>query len=197
MDVEGMAGRMLEAVEMTAPVHPWVMAARAGYRVRMGPGSLPAMTLGPTIVVPEHREERRAFAVLHELAHAALRNSGHDDPEGLVDAIASAVLLPREPFARDVEETRGDLDALKARHPFASYEAIGRRIVALRGGSLLVHDIGPRGKRVRQSGTLPHRTLARALVLEAHASGRPLGPPEMRAVPVRDGAWSRVLLLSL
>lgn len=191
-----MAGRMLEAVEMVAPVHPWVMAARAGYRVRMGPSRLPAMTLGPTIVVPEHREERRAFAVLHELAHAALRNAGHADPEELVDALASAVLLPRATFARDIDETGGDLAALKARHPFASYEAIGRRVVALRGGALVVDDIGPMGRRVRTTGRVRHRTLARSLVLEAHASGEVVGPEEARATPVRDGCWSRVVLVA-
>ncbi|MBK8260191.1 MAG: ImmA/IrrE family metallo-endopeptidase [Nannocystis sp.] len=197
VDVEGLASEMLESVEMGCPVHPWTMAARAGYVVRVGPARYPAMTLGPTIVVPDHRDERRAFAVLHELAHATLRNAGLPDPETTVDLVASAALLPRAAFLRDVERTGGNLHALKRLHPHASYEAIARRLVAVCGGAVTVHDVGPRGHRSRTAGA-PRRlgALARSLVLEAHHGGEVVGPDEARAYPIKDGAWSRVVLVT-
>lgn len=193
VDVEGMAARMLDAVEVAAPICPWTMAARAGFAVKVGPARQPAMTLGPVIVVPPHRVERRAFSVAHELAHAALRCADLDDNERTVDAVASAVLLPRGAFARDVADVGADLRALKARHPRASYEAIGRRVAALLGATLTIHDVGPRGVRVRGSTSI--RPLERALVLEARASCEAVGPEDMRACPVTDGPWSRVLVL--
>ena len=172
VDVEGIAARMLDAVEVAAPVCPWTMAARAGFAVKVGPARRPAMTLGPVIVVPPHRVERRAFSVAHELAHAALRWAGENDDEPTVDAVASAVLLPREAFARDVADVGADLRALKVRHPRASYEAIGRRVAALIGARLAIHDVGPRGVRMR--GAPP--PALEALALEARACGEALGP---------------------
>lgn len=153
------------------------------------------MTLGPSIVVPDHRVERRAFAVLHELAHATLRNVGVPDDEKTVDTLASAVLLPRATIVDQILTLGPDVFALKARHPNASHEAIARRVVSLCGGALVVHDRSSRGARSRTSGSVK-RELARKLILEAHASGEVVGNDDARAFPVRDGEWSRVLLVA-
>jgi len=195
-DVEDVAERLLDAAEMEGPTHPWRVAVRFGFDVRIGLPRMPATVLGRVIVVPDHRVERRGFAVLHELAHVALRTMRVRDTEARVDAVASAVLLPRASFTRDVARLGSDVHALKVVHPFASHEAIARRLVQLGLAAVTVHDRGPRGVRCRRVGarrTPP--TLERALVLEAHASGEVVGPPEVRAYPVRDGAWSRVIVV--
>lgn len=94
---------------------------------------------------------RRTFTLLHELAHLLLRNAGvcdlhdsyttqnYDPTEVFCNAVAAAVLMPREQFLRDPDVRRGrstvewsdqDLGTI-ARHFTTSREATLRRLLTL------------------------------------------------------------------
>lgn len=192
-DAEDVAARLTGAVE--GAVHPWELARSSGYEVRVGPPRMPAILLGHTIVVPRHRAERRAFAVMHELAHATLRRLGEPDDEHLVDAVACAALIPRASVIAVVREHGADLRRLKERHPFASYEAIARRLSQLGLGASVVHDVGPRGLVTKRIGSFTLDPHARSLLRIARNEDRDVADRATRAYGLRDGRWSRVIIV--
>jgi hypothetical protein len=192
-DVEDVAARIFEAAD--GVVHPWELARLNGYEVRVGPPRLPAMLLGRTIIVPRHRTERRAFSVMHELAHALLRSIGEPDDERLVDEVACASLMPRPSMLAVVRDHGVDLRALKEAHPFASHEALARRVKQLELGSAVVHDVGPRGRITKRIGAFTLDPHARTLLRIARNDNVDVADRGVRAYQVRDGAWSRVIVI--
>lgn len=103
-------------------------------------------------------EQRRAFAVLHELGHYVL---GIDAGEGACDALAAALLLPRRAFMRAARELGADWPALASR--FGCSESA----VALRWGEVVSDPlalVAPRSVRIRGADwAWPHEPGVRAL----------------------------------
>lgn len=86
-----LADRMLGSVEMTRPVNPWTMAARAGYRVRVNPDGTAGVVLGATLVVPGWPDEERGDEVLRLLALRAIETtSAPVEADDVVRALRAA-----------------------------------------------------------------------------------------------------------
>lgn len=73
--------------------------------LRVVEARLPPHSHGRTIVIPGHASEQaKAYFTAHEIGHLLLE--GEDRCEGLERAcsrIGAALMLPREPFARDLQ----------------------------------------------------------------------------------------------
>lgn len=201
-DLEELARELLEASDLSSPVDPELIAIDLGLTVLDGGPGCAGFLVGETILVDEAlRLERRAFTVAHELAHYVLRERGLPDPEHAANYLASAVLLPRDDFDRDLKRLGWDLIALCARHRFASFEAVARRIVALRGARAFVFDKPLRGQREPSWYSVPwgqHPSdEERLAAAEAVASGTPV---EVRAGltgwPVIQEDWARAITVT-
>jgi hypothetical protein len=79
--------------------------------------------------------------VAHEVGHYALRYCGEPDSEEAADYLASALMLPRRTFDRDLIETAWDLEQLCARHPNVTGEVVALRIPELREAMVTVADV--------------------------------------------------------
>lgn len=200
-DLEEVARVALEHADVGAPVDPELVADRHGLEVRNAVTE--GLLLGRTIYVREtHRRQRRAFAIAHELAHWLLRAAGLPDTETNCNYLASALLLPRLDFEADLRRVGWDLIALCARHPFASFEAVARRIVALRDARAHVFDKPLAGQRKPFRYSIPYGLVPteeeRAAAREAVLCGAPV---ELRtgltAWPVLEHDWHRAIVVSV
>jgi hypothetical protein len=139
-ELEELARLALERADISAPVNAAQLARRLGFTVYHAPDCL-GLLVGRGIYVDDAlRAERRHFSIAHELGHALQREAGLPDTERSADYLASALLLPKDDFDRDLRKRGWDLLALHARHRWASFEAIARRIVALREARAFVFD---------------------------------------------------------
>lgn len=199
---EGIAERLLEEHNLEPPIDPYDVVVALKLDVRISQRAMRPTILGRVIVVPAaQRPEREGFAVLHEIGHYIARQHG-DSSEHAANALASSLLMPRTAYGRDVRDARWSLFELKRRHPHASYEALARRIVALREAILVVADRAPERRQYRIRSRALGPRLARPLPIEerlieaADATGEVQGPCDLlRAWPIIDGDARRVLLV--
>lgn len=208
-ELEEVARDALEVADVGSPVRPRELARRLGFTVRdAGPrcGGL-LLPLQRVILVDEsERVERRAFAVAHELAHFLLRCRGletagtpYREAERQANYLASALLLPRDDFDRDLRTLGWDLFRLRSRHRWASFEALARRVVSLRGARAFVFDRPTHG-RPRwysvPSGLRPSPG-EREAAAEAAQAGAPVEAyAGVWGWPVLQHDWARVIVLS-
>lgn len=201
--LEQLATRTLEAVDARLPINPDVIAHRLGLTVADGgPGceGLLLEELGQILVDDSARRERRAFAVAHELGHFLLRRAALPDRERDADYVASALLLPRDEIERHLRRFGWDLEQLRMLHRWASFEALVRRIVALRPARAFIFDKPLEGQRRPRWYSIPwglrpsraEREVAR-LAAESGAPVHPYGG--LSAWPVLERDWHRVLTL--
>lgn len=200
-DLEELARETLEITDLSAPIDPELIAVDLELEVRDADAA-EGLLVGRTIYVPEtHRRQRRAFAVAHELGHWLLRARGERDDEHSVNYLASALLLPRDDFERGLRKLGWDLIALCAVHRWASFEAVVRRIVALREARAHVFDRPLAGQRAPSRYSIPwglHPTEEeRVAAREAVRAGAPV---EIRAGltawPVLEHDWHRAITLA-
>lgn len=202
-ELEEIARGALEQTDLGPPVDPDILAHRLQLEVMDGGAGCEGLLIGRWIFVDEAmRPERRAFAIAHEIGHHLLRRHGLEVPgrndERGADYLASALLLPRDDFERDLRRLGWDLIALHARHRHASFEAIARRIVALRDARAFVFDRPLRGQAHPSSYSVPWGLVPTddelAGVEAAIADG---GPVEvtcgLTAWPVIQHDWVRVI----
>lgn len=207
-DLEETARHELERANVGGSVDPEILVIDRGLTV-MDAGPSPnrrcrqGLLVGRSILIDEAlRRERRAFAIAHELAHFLLQLHGLPDTEANANYLASAMLLPRDDFGASLRRWGWDLIALHARHRLASFEAIARRIIALRSARACIFDKPLLGQAPPKSYVIPYdrsrpteeeRTAAR----EAVESGAPV---EMRAGltawPVLEHDWHRAITLA-
>lgn len=200
-DLEELARLVLDEADLGPPIDPELLAIDHELEVRDGGPGCQGFLIGHRIIVDEHlRPERRAFAIAHELAHHLLRRRGLHDTESNANYLASAMLLPREEFERDLRVTGWDLLLLRARHRYASFEALARRIVALRPARAFVFDKPLLGQRKPSWYSVPwgqrpseeERLAAREAVLYG-------APVEVSAGitgwPVIQEDWARAITL--
>lgn len=200
-DLEEMARLALERANAGAPVSPARVARALGLEIYDGgPGCL-GMLVGKRIYVDDSmRRTRRAFSIAHEIGHHLEREHGLPFREWRADYLGSALLLPRDDFERDLRRYGWDLLALAARHRWASFEAIARRIVALRPARACVFD-RPQGGRAKEY-VIPRRARRptpeeRAAADEAIAHGAPVEVRSgLAAWPIIETGWARAITLA-
>lgn len=203
-ELEQIATRVLEELDVQLPINPDVLAHRLGLTVvdgGRGCEGLLLLELGQILVDETLRPERRAFAIAHELGHYLLRREGLPDTERDANYLASALLLPRAEFERDLRREGWDLIKLRARYRWASFEALARRIVALREARAFVFDKPLAGQR--QPGWYSVPWGQRPTQTEKHAArmaaqlGAPVEPyGGLTAWPVLEHDWHRVITLT-
>jgi hypothetical protein len=207
-DLEEIARITLEEHDMGTPVNTEVLAKKLKLTIHTWP-ECEGVLVGTRIFVdPLLREERRQFAIGHEIGHYLRRQLGLEDAENVTatderaaDYLAAALLQPRLDFEAALKRHGWDLIRLHAIFRNASFEAIARRIVALRDARAVVHDRPLRGQRPAGWYTIPweHRPTheERLAVEEAIACGAPV---ELRtgltAWPVLQHDWHRAIALT-
>lgn len=191
---EGIARELLEATGCDdPPVDAFELAACCGLRILAKSG--PASISGDTIRVDMRtRRVRQHGQVAHELGHWALARAREDDSEEGAIYIATALMLPRLRFDRDLRET-WDIHELMQRHPNASAEQIARRICAMRGAVASVWDHGRQplllGSRRHQEPTVWEAEL----VTLARETGATQTQGRARAWLLPERPWRRVVVV--
>lgn len=154
-DREEIAREALERADLGTPVDAELLAHRLGFEIYDAAGSEGLLVGGKIFVDPAIRRERWHFAIAHEIGHALQRVAGIRDTEHGANYLASALLLPRDDFERDLRSCGWDLLCLRTRHRWASFEAVARRIVALREARAFVFDRPLRGQRAPSVYSVP------------------------------------------
>ena len=116
-------------------VDPLVLAvAWGGLRVRPEPHCTPHLIDGVIVYRAGASDDAIAWAAAHELSHAMIEWAGvkleRSHEERCANRIASALLLPRRPFLRDL--ACGDLDHVASLWPLATPWVLARRITEVR-----------------------------------------------------------------
>jgi hypothetical protein len=200
-ELEEIARLALEHADASAVVDPHLVAERHGLEVRTAPGCT-GVLIGHVVIVDDAlRAQRRAFAIAHELAHHLLREAGSPNTEARANYLAAALLLPRLDFEADLRRLGWDLLALCARHRAASFEAVARRIVALRDARAFVFDKPLDGQRRPRWYSVPRGHRPSAHELDAAREAATCGAPVcvvagVTAWPVLEHDWHRVITLT-
>lgn len=167
----------------------------------------------PTILLrPEPRDERRQWAVAHEIgehvAHRVFaqllvdpREAPPNAREEVASHLAGRLLLPDAWFAADASASGYDLLALKSTYPTASHELIARRMLDLQSSVIItIFDHGRLYfRRTNVPGQVPPPSPAELACWQtAHAENRPHrsddGPQPIQAWPVHEPGWKREIL---
>jgi hypothetical protein len=204
-DLEELAREALERADVGAPVDPEDIVISEGLKVLDGGPGCDGYLVGRKIYADDAlRRERRAFLISHELGHWIGKKYGPArgvrDSEQTANYIASALLLPKLEIERDLR--RGwDLIRICARHRWASFEAVARRIVALREARAVVFDRPLAGQRPPSWYTVPYGGRPTDLELdaarEAASCGAPVAiTPAITAWPVIEHDWARVITVA-
>lgn len=183
--------------------------------VKLSTGMAPA---AETIFLAEEpRRERRHWAVAHEIGESrAFRvfvELGVDPSEAppasreaVANALAGALLLPRDWFVRDGVRVEWDLFELKSIYVTASHEMIARRM--LESPPSVIVTLADQGRCVWRRGNRQSRPPAltppeRAAWNAAHEGGRPArcdrgelpdGVDDVRAWPIHEAGWKREII---
>lgn len=201
-DLEELARQTLEDADLGPPVDPDLIALELGLEVLDGGEACDGLLIGRQIFVDERlRPERRAFSIAHEVGHHLLRSNGLRDDERSANYLASALLLPRDDFQRDLRRFGWDLLQLRAAHRWASFEALARRVVALRTARAFVFDRPLRGQRGASVYSVPWgQRPTPEEQLAANEAVRSGAPVEVRAGltgwPVIQSDWARAITLA-
>lgn len=190
--LEGLAREIHDATGIEPPVDAFVLAEACGVVVR--PWSrADGMRIGDEVHYPVRaRLVRQHGVIAHELGHWLLERDGKDPrDEASADYLAGALLLPRAAFLRDLAETDWDLFALQLRHPNASAQMIVVRMTQVSPATASVWDAG-KLHRVYGEHDVEEARRVVDLALELE---EPIEVGEVRAFPVLDGAWRRVLVV--
>ena len=157
------------------------------------------------------RAEREQWAVAHELGEALAkevfskldvdpRTAPRHAREMVANAIASAILLPREFFATDGAALSWDLLALKEQYRTASHELIARRMLDV-SPPICISVYDQDRLTWRTSNVSGRRPPPSELELNArrraHESGEAViefGPPKTQAWPIHEQVWQREIV---
>ncbi len=204
-ELEELARQTLEKANIGTPVDPDILASELDVVVMDGGPNCHGLHLHDSNRIwidDSARSERRSFAVAHELAHLLLRRAGLPNTERNANYLASALLLPRDDFRRSMRRVGWELLLLKSEHRHASFEAIARRVVALRPRTRAwVFDkplAGQPGRKrycIPYGGRLTHEESEAARLAAGH--GAPLElVAGVEAWPLLEASWLRVIVLA-
>ncbi|WP_428304427.1 ImmA/IrrE family metallo-endopeptidase [Lacipirellula sp.] len=209
-----LADRLGLVVARDQPVANGALQPRARF-VKLARGVAPA---AETIFLAEEpRRERRHWAVAHEIGESrAFRVFAEFDVdpseappaarEAVANALAGALLLPREWFVRDGARVDWDLFELKAMYATASHELIARRM--LEAPPAIIVTLADQGRCVWRRSSSSHRPPPltppeRDAWTTAHQQGRPVqceraelpeGIVDVRAWPIHEEGWKREII---
>lgn len=200
---EELARVALEHADLSGAVSPYVLARRRGLRVLDGGHGCEGVLVGNRIIIDaSQRKTRRAFIVAHELGHHVQREAGIPDTEAGANYLASALLLPRGDFEPDLRRWGWDVLRIAAKYRHASFEAIARRICALREARACIFDRPLRGQKPESSYVVPWQH-GRPTPEEREAAEAAIehgAPIEIRtglvAWPVLEHDWHRVITVA-
>lgn len=176
------------------------VAKRLELRIVDGGAGCEGLLFGRDIIVDETLPKARwNFVVAHEIAHFDAQRSGRRDTEWAANYVASALLMPRDAAEAAFRRTGRDLLRLMSLFRQASGEAIARRLAALRGVRVFVHD-RPADAPAR-AYAVPWRLRPTPIELEAvdeaFRSGAPVEPyAGINAWPLFQEGWERVITIS-
>ncbi len=111
------------------PVDAFALARSVGIPVCFG--SIPHTDMQVIYVPRRLSYQRQQWLVAHELGHILLGRARMIDSEAGADLVALSLLLPRDPFLRDIYELGCVPERLASRHPACSHYVISRRIADL------------------------------------------------------------------
>jgi hypothetical protein len=127
--LEAVAADLLIGVETNPPVSSLNIAERCGFAIATP--NWRNKVRGPAVFVdfdwPQVQQEEEC--ALH-LAHWRLVRSGHSTTSEVTEYVARAIMLPYEPFLRDMRHTQ-DVRSLQRIHRYASARFIEQRLVDL------------------------------------------------------------------
>jgi hypothetical protein len=204
-ELEELAREALERANASTPVDPEEVVISEKLSVWNAGSGCDGYLVGRRIFIDDAlRRERRAFAIAHELGHHLQRKyagtRGLRDTEAGANYLASALLLPK--LEIEAELRRGwDLIRICARHRFASFEAVARRIVALREARAVVFDRPLAGQKPPSWYTVPYGGRPTDLELDAAREAASCGAPvaissAITAWPVIEHDWARVITVA-
>jgi hypothetical protein len=209
---------LAEAGWANPPVDAFQLAADLGYEIAFDArqeerGRFKRLAGRPTMFLsPDDRPERLQWAAAHEIGESAAWRvfdlldldpelAETDFRETVAAHLASALLLPRQPFEADVIRLDGDVPLLKSKYATASHELI--LTSQLRMEPLMLASVFDHGelRRRRTNGRLappPLMAVERQAQLRAHATGRPVvlagRGVRVQAWPIHEAGWKRELL---
>lgn len=191
-ELEGIASSVHDDLGM-APVDAFAIAEYLG--LRCAPWSKGHAVLSGDVirhpVPPKARPTRVHGLVAHEAAHALMREEGMAwKCEPSARYLAGALMLPRDPFARDMARTGWDLHALRELHPNASAEMIVVRMTQLSQATAWVWDNGRLARQYGIDEADVSEYVDRVLTVEEPVIDGAIG-----AWPVFDRHWRRVIVL--
>ncbi|MEN6449395.1 MAG: ImmA/IrrE family metallo-endopeptidase [Thermoguttaceae bacterium] len=209
------AGPPIDAVQLARRLNialAWddQQQGRARY-VRLG-GHRPASDRPTILLRPDPRQERRHWAVAHEIGeHVAYRVFARwgEDPrtappgarEQVANQLAGRLLLPTSWFAADGAACEWDLIELKSRYRTASHELIARRMLECRPA--VVISIFDQGRISFRRSNLPGRVPPplpgemkcwRTIREECRPQQSRHGPALIQGWPIYEEQWKREIL---
>jgi hypothetical protein len=195
--LEGIARDLWESIGSPLPVDAFRLAEALGFEVQPWPKSFGAR-VGTTIRYPmKVRLVRQHRIVAHEVSHWGCEQAGLDPQcEESADRLASSLMLPRSPFVRDMDSTDYDLFELARRHPNCSHELIIVRMTQVSPATASVWDAG-KLHRCYGAELVDDYYAEAALVDRVLETEAPLADGALRAWPVFDGRWRRVIVVRL
>lgn len=139
---ERTAQAALDACGLCSGGWPAEVAETLGFRIQEEPGLVPLRIRGSSwpgsgvvLLSPALAERQRGFVTLHEMGHCYLHDRVAPEVlEEACDRFAAALLLPAPSFRHSVGKLGADLVALRKRWPWASWDALGRRLAELYPG---------------------------------------------------------------
>lgn len=167
---------------------------------------------GAIFLRPEPRQERRQWAVAHEIGEHSARQVFELlqlDPaaaeagarETIANRLAAAILLPLEWFATDAAATNWSLPALKQQYSTASHELIARRMLDCAVPIVAtIFDNGRRTLRIGNFDAVPRALLPVELACwrQSHDNAQPCVRYEagiaVQAWPIHEPDWQREIL---
>jgi hypothetical protein len=193
-EIDAIAEHFLDHCALPSHVDAFDVAQCLGLKIAYGrPSVVPGLD---TVFLPlNERPERVQFALAHEIGHLVLRSEGIEDTEPRCNRFASALLMPRTDFLNSLRRYGWQIGWLKERWPRVSYEAIGRRICALRSDATLwIHDYPPGGE-VRRTRVGKRKRLQGDLLQAVESAAHVRDQFEAEGVSVCvviDRGWRRV-----
>lgn len=199
---EGIAAAAHAETCTTPPVSAFALASAYDLRIESWSGAGAELDADASVirVSARARSQRRHGLVAHELGHLLLRRDRCDSEDG-ARYMSGALMLPREPFDRDLTRTAWSLARLRAIHENASAQMVAIRIAQLRDAVVTIIDRGRVSMRI-VSPWLTEPRLARLSKWERSLATRALeegvevrGDELCYAVPILEAGHSRVVVV--
>ena len=194
-ELEGIARELHESTGDLLPVDAFELADLCGLELRPWGKSTAKVDVEARVIrYPiKARPVRQHGLIAHELVHDLRHQHGCGTWWSckIANIGAGIIMLPREPFTRDVWDCDWDLFELQDRHPNASAQMIIIRMTQVSDATSWVWDQG----KVRDAYGIDKDEDVSEIVDRVLSTEAPLHGDGMRAWPVFDGHHRRVVVV--